>query len=55
MKANIKRWWKALVVVILINTLSLTSATWIAGFFTGILFWWGVWCLEMMWHIKNAG
>ena len=35
LKANIKRWWKALVVVVLINILSFT---WIAGFCTGVLF-----------------
>lgn len=39
LKANIKRWWKALVVVVLINILSFT---WIAGFCTGVLLYRGV-------------
>jgi len=39
LKANIKRWWKALVVVIFINILPFK---WIAGFCTGVLLYRGV-------------
>jgi len=49
LKANIKRWWKALVVA-LINILSFI---WIAGFCTGVLGCWGVWCLGMSQECKK--
>jgi len=51
LKANVKRWWIVLMVVVLINILPFK---WIAGFCTGVFMFWRIWIFQMMWYEKES-